>query len=415
MFDPYIFDKAVLDNGLTVYNRFLDRPFAVVMFIVHAGAREEIIPGIAHYTEHVAGDNVPGISEKHLKERFKKVGGFTWLGETTYIDTHYIFKVPTDNKKFTQKAFGYFGNMLLNGGVEKNFSKQGKLIWREFSEDYDILERIDWKIKKSQAIFHNCRKLRNFNDPGGTPETFKKITLDHVADFYNRFYTPSNITVISVGGYTTEEIINFLKNSPFSIKKEGKRNKPRQKFLEIEKPKTHELNIKASDFTKWTRDYTEFKSHWALPRSYIWEEVKIFFDIFDEFLNNELREKRGLAYYIDICSYDYGNVYEIVVEIKIDPKATTYTADIIKKCLSMVIERKRDVEFFILCRTEKTKLEDYNVESITESAIADIRDQNIITNLKDTVELYRNVRVERVQEIAQFLLNNGGFTFVLKP
>ena len=71
MYDPYAeFTKHVLPNELEVHSIFWDRPWIGMEIVVHSGGREDpvVMPGLAHFVEHVVNRNIPGMEYDKAKE-----------------------------------------------------------------------------------------------------------------------------------------------------------------------------------------------------------------------------------------------------------------------------------------------------------------------------------------------------------
>ena len=70
MYDPFAkFTKHILSNGLEIHHQFWERPWIKVEIVVHSGGREDpvVMPGLAHFVEHVVSQNIDGYGNDHGK------------------------------------------------------------------------------------------------------------------------------------------------------------------------------------------------------------------------------------------------------------------------------------------------------------------------------------------------------------
>ena len=140
MWDPYSeFESATLPNGLQVHAAHWEkRPWQAVGFVIHSGAEQDPVglEGLIHFVEHLVSKNTP-TSLKDMEMFFNDCGGSANFGMTGYGDSKYRFFVPADRAVIT-RAFDMFGQMLLQGRLERFVERERQVIIGEFHRRYPV-------------------------------------------------------------------------------------------------------------------------------------------------------------------------------------------------------------------------------------------------------------------------------------
>ncbi len=416
MNDPYAgFTKSVLSNGLEVHSVFWDRPWIVVEIVVHSGGREDpmTMPGLAHFVEHVVCENIPGREFNFVKEFFENCGGRAHFGSTCYLSTQYRFSIPTDHTLF-REALSIFGSMLLDVHIDKNVERERNVIFREFNGRYPFIEKLDWDMSIRRSLFKGHR-LETWNRPLGRPEGFLSIKESDLQEFYDKHYVPANISLVIVGGFKTEELIAELETSSFGMVKDGVRNSIPQPPYQIQIPTEKSKTVKLSDHSSFKTDQTEYSATWAFPADFPWQSRRVFNQMLRDVLFHEIREKRSLAYSIGTDYTNFQDVYEYVIGSRINPDATPYIDELVRKCIEMVPSRRDLFERKLRSLKQSYRMVDLSGRDLANLSARDLSSDYRIVTLQEELDDLNKVTFDQMTEVAAILCPENQYTFIVCP
>lgn len=416
MYDPYAeFTKHILSNGLEVHSVFWDRPWIGMEIVVHSGGREDptVMPGLAHFVEHVVSQNIPNREFDQSKEFFETCGGRAEFGSTSYLYTKYKFGVPADLTIF-REALAIFGSMLLGARLEKDVEHERKVIFREFNGRYPFPEKLEWDMNIRKALFKGHR-LETYNRPLGRPEGFLSTTEADLQDFYDKHYVPANISLVIIGGLPTEEVIAELEKSPFGMRKDGTRNPIPKPFNQFPTPIEQAKTVKMSKHVNFKVDQTEYKATWAFPADFPWQARRVFDQVLGKILFDEIREKRGLAYSIGTDYTDYHDVYEYEIGGRITPDATLYIDELVRKCISMVPSRRDLFERKLKSCIQRCLMIDLSGAGLARNSADDLVSDHRIISMQEALDELHKVRPEQMEEAVAILTPERQYTFIACP
>lgn len=416
MYDPYAeFTKHILPNGLEVHSVFWDRPWIGMEIVVHSGGREDpvAIPGLAHFVEHVVSRNIPNREFDQWKEFFETCGGRAEFGSTNYLSTRYKFGVPADLATF-RKALTIFGSMLLGARIEKDVERERKVILREFNQRYPFLEKLEWDMGIRRALFRGHR-LETWNRPLGRPEGFLSATEADLQGFYDKHYVPANISLVIIGGLSTNEVIAELERSPFGMRKDGTRNQIPKPFTQLPTPTERNKTVKLSDHVSFKFDQTEYKATWAFPMSFPHQARRVFDQVLGKILFDEIREKRGLAYSIGTDYTDFQDVYEYEIGGRISPEATPHIDELVRKCIEMVPSRQDLFDRKLKSLKQRCLMIDLAGQGLAGNAAAVLASDHRIIPMQEVWDDLQKVRFEQMAEATSLLSFERHYTFIICP
>ncbi len=416
MYDPYTeFAKHVLPNGLEVHSVFWDRPWIKMEIVVHSGGREDpvVMPGLAHFVEHMVSQNIPNREFDQTKEFFETCGGRAGFGSTGYLSTRYNFMVPAVSDIF-REALTIFGSMLLGARIEKDVERERKVIHREFNDRYPFLEKLEWDMGIRKALFRGHR-LETWNRPLGRPEGFLLATEADLQGFYDKHYVPANISLVIIGGLKTEEVIAELEKSPFGMQKSGTRSQIPQPFGLLPIPAEQTKTVKLSDHVNFKVDQTEYKATWAFPSDFHWQARRVFDSVLEKILFDEIREKRSLAYSIGTDYTDFQDVYEYEIEGRISPEATPYIDELVRECIEMVPLRQDLFERKIKSLKQRCSMIDLAGQGLASNSASDLVSDHRIIPMQEVWDGLHKVTFEQMTEVAALLSSERQYTFITCP
>lgn len=192
-------ETFTLENGLRVIlHQDKSDPIVAMATVVHVGSSREEPgrTGFAHFFEHMSfnnSENVPmGANRKMIPELGGRRNGGTWSDGTIYYEV-----VPVDAFEkllwIDSDRFGYMINTVKEGTLER----EKQVVKNEKRQ------RVD-----NRPYGHTEHVIRKALYPAGHPynwtvigelEDLQRATLDDVREFYRRYYTPANATLVVAG------------------------------------------------------------------------------------------------------------------------------------------------------------------------------------------------------------------------
>lgn len=286
------YKKQTLKNGL----RIITAPVkgtqtATVVVMVGVGSRyeKESEAGLSHFIEHMF---FKGTKKRptalHISEELDSIGG-EFNAFTSKDTTAYFAKADS---KHIETVLDVISDMYLNSKIEaQEIEKEKGTIIQEINmrEDNpmgdvgDVFEKLLYKKNSLSRYVIGYKK---------TVVAFKRKNF---LDYMNRFYVANDAVVCVAGKFNEKEIMGKIKKY-FSGMRKGK--KPQmKKVLENQKSPDVEIKFKKTDQTHFilgNRAYAEnHRDRFVLALLSI-----ILGGNMSSRLFMEIREKRGLAYYI---------------------------------------------------------------------------------------------------------------------
>lgn len=200
------FEAFALDNGMNVVFH-IDRsdPVVAVALTAHVGSAREKSgrTGFAHLFEHLLFLESENLGKGGLDAMSARIGGSGANGSTSRDRTNYFQTVPKDALEKTIWAeadkIGYF----INTVTEPVLAKEKQVVKNEKRQSYD-----------NQPYGYTYYVLGKALYPEGHPYNWQVIgsladldaaTLSDVHEFYQRWYTPNNVTLVIAGDFNSSE------------------------------------------------------------------------------------------------------------------------------------------------------------------------------------------------------------------
>ena len=200
------FEKIKLDNGLEVVFH-IDRsdPVVAVALTAHVGSARELPgrTGFAHLFEHLLFLESENLGKGGLDKMSARIGGSGANGSTSRDRTNYFQTVPNDalEKMIWAEAdkLGWF----INTVTEPVLAKEKQVVKNEKRQSYDNRPygHTSYVIDKNlypEDHPYNWQVI-------GSLEDLQNTTLQDVKDFFNRWYTPNNVTLTISGDFDVNE------------------------------------------------------------------------------------------------------------------------------------------------------------------------------------------------------------------
>jgi predicted Zn-dependent peptidase len=378
-----MFKKTILKNGLRIITSKMPGMKSVASIIlIGAGSRYENKNnnGISHFLEHMFFKGTKKRpTAKQISETIEKIGG--QFNAFTSID-HMSFwtKVP---KKHFKLGIEFLSDLVLNSLIEsKEIEKEKGVILEEINMYLDnpqsyvsiLIHQLMWK---NQTLGF---------DPLGKKEIIKKITQKDFVKYIQNLCQPSNM-VVSVAGdiehrqivEEVEKIFNKIKNNPTKkiIKTKDCQSKPQILLYKKDTDQAHLcLSLKSNEFFYNNSQKTVYQIL-----------NTILGGTMSSRLFTEIREKKGLAYYI-YSSLDYFNETGALIV------SAGLNINKINLAIKIILKEFNKLKNIKLSKVELNKIKEY----LKGNMILETDDTNFICNWYGIKELFSPQKIQTLEE-----------------
>lgn len=239
--------KEELENGLTVYlmpkngytqfsAMFMTNFGSFDTSFTPLGENESIVvpEGVAHFLEHKMFETKDGNDINHI---------FLSMGVNANAFTSY-----------DRTAYTIYGSDNVNQAIELllDFVQTPSFTEESVEREKSIIEQEILMYLDNPRNFARTGLLKNlfgeedmiWREIGGTPDSIKEINKDILLKTYNKFYHPSNMTLVVVGGIDTCKLLETIKNNQASktfekCEKYNRKNHEFKPYVEEENRLSH--------------------------------------------------------------------------------------------------------------------------------------------------------------------------------
>ena len=198
-----------LDNGQTVVIKEVrTNPIVTMDTWIRTGSinEDDTNNGVAHFLEHLffkgSKNHAPGEFDKLLESK-----GATTNAATSKDFTHYYITIPS---KYFEEALELHADMLMNPLIpRKELEKERKVVLEEISKDEN---------SPNHVVYDNLVSLLYTDHPYkrkviGKKNIIETIHRDEILNFYNTWYTPSNMVTVIAGDVDTQKALELIKKN----------------------------------------------------------------------------------------------------------------------------------------------------------------------------------------------------------
>ncbi|HNV95192.1 MAG TPA: pitrilysin family protein, partial [Bacteroidales bacterium] len=289
--DPNI-KMGKLDNGLVYYIRKNAKPEKRVelRLAVNAGSILETDDqqGLAHFCEHMCFNGTKNFPHAELVNTIERMGikfGADLNAYTSFDETVYMLKVPTDQTDLIDKGFqileDWAHQVTLDG---KEIDKERGVILEEWRLGLGADDRM--RKKSFPVIFKDSKYAERI--PIGKPEILKTFKHETLRQFYKDWYRPNLQAVIVVGDIDVDQMEQKIKQHFSGI--QNPVNERKREIFDLPDNKEPLVSIE-TDEEATSNTVMFFYKH---PKKYI-ETIEDFKfqlmqDLFTGMINNRLEE-----------------------------------------------------------------------------------------------------------------------------
>lgn len=406
------YTRTVLANGLRVLNISMPSlESATVLVMVGSGSRYETkeINGISHFLEHMAFKGTEKRpSAMDISSIIDGMGGeFNAFTSKEY--TGFYIKSA---KKRIETSFDVLSDMLLHSKFDpaEIQKERGVII-----EEINMYE--DMPARKIGDIYEN---LLYGDTPlgwdiSGEKAVIQKIQQSDFKEYMGKFYSAGNMTIVVAGGVKEKETLelaekyfspmkNFSHHQALSITE----NQTRPAILLKEK-QTEQIHVALGVRT------ISIHSDKRYPLSVL---SAILGGGMSSRLFHEVREKRGLAYYVRSNSEEFADAGTLVSTAGIDPKRVEEALKVMVHEYAKISAGKMDLK-----KEELRKAQEF----LKGHLVLDLEDSRSVAGYYATSELLEDeienpdvvmkkidkVTIDDINQVGQEFFKNAGLNLAL--
>lgn len=404
--------RKVLSNGLRVLTIPMSSFKSVtVMVMIGAGSRYETRKnnGISHFLEHMAFKGTrKRPSALDISNLIDGIGGEfnAFTGKET---TGYYIKSSSSH---VELCLDVLSDMLQNSLFDENEINKEKGV---ILEEINLYE--DTPARKISDLFE---RLVYGDTPmgwdiAGEKDVIKNVQREDFISYMNSLYSADNITVVLAGGINSKSANELVSKYFGNMKKFDtlRYNKvienQKEPALLIKEKKTEQVHIALGVRTV----PFEHKDRYALSVL-----SAILGGGMSSRLFHEVREKRGLAYYVRSSSDHYQDCGNLVSTAGIDPKRVGEAIEVIVSEYNKIKNEKNGIKSNEL-KKAKEYLKGHLILELEDSrSVAGFYAQQEllekkIDNPNDIIAKIDRVSSEDVQKAAQKYFNNRGLNLAI--
>lgn len=230
-----------LENGLRYFIRPNGKPEnrLEIRLVVNAGSILEADDqqGLAHFLEHSAFNGTRNFEKQEMVDYLESLGmvfGPDLNAYTSFDETVYKLRVPTENQETVEKAFLILSDWAgeITNSDEALDGERGVVI-----EEWRGSRGADARLRDLQFPVMFAGSQYAVRLPIGTLEVLENFDFDRLRDFYRDWYRPDLISVVAVGDLDVEKTRELIEKYFSELK--GPENPPeRVDYLHPEHKKT---------------------------------------------------------------------------------------------------------------------------------------------------------------------------------
>jgi len=206
-----------LDNGLRYIVKQHQNPPDRLNIILHisSGSINETEPqrGMAHFLEHLAFNGSENFGPGETIKLFEKLGltfGRDQNAFTSFDQTAYILQVPETTPELVEPGMLFLsdvlGRLLL---LPEEVEKEREVVLEEYRRGRGPQARVfDELIERVTPGSRLSKRL-----PIGTPDHIKNFSAQDARDYWERWYTTGNATLIVAGDMDPESVVPYIQQA----------------------------------------------------------------------------------------------------------------------------------------------------------------------------------------------------------
>src|SRR5690349_9135401 len=206
---------GTLPNGLRYYVRANAKPVhrAELRLVVKAGSvlEDDDQQGLAHFVEHMEFEGTRHFPKQGLADFLASLGlgiGADANAETSYDDTQYTLRIPTDQPGVLDRALLVLEDWAHGAAFDQSgIDREHGIVLAEWRLHLDADERTQDKVIGAQLA--GSRYTDRL--PIGKPDIIEHAQREQLLRFYHDWYRPDLMAVIVVGDVDRDAVAAMIK------------------------------------------------------------------------------------------------------------------------------------------------------------------------------------------------------------
>lgn len=219
MSQPIPFDPdtrtGTLENGMKYYVRYNAKPEnnAELRLALNAGSilETEEQQGLAHFLEHMCFNGTENFPKNDLVNYLESIGvrfGAHLNAYTSFDETVYMLRVPTDNEEQFQQGFQIMEDWMHQLLLEpEEIDKERGVVIEEWRTRLGAQQRI--AEQAYDKIFYGSRYPNRI--PIGDTAVLKHFEYETLRAFYEDWYRPNLMAIVVVGDIDVDQVEDMIK------------------------------------------------------------------------------------------------------------------------------------------------------------------------------------------------------------
>lgn len=211
-----------LENGLTYYIRENSEPEnrAELRLAINAGSllEDEDQLGVAHFLEHMLFNGTEKFEGQAITEFLESVGmnfGADLNARTSFDETVYILRIPTDDSEIVETAFTILEEWAAYATFpEDEIDKERGVVYQEWQSRQ---QNAGGRLQEQILPVYLGGSRYNDRLPIGDMEIVQNAQRDVFVRFYETWYRPDLMAVVAVGDFDMDEIEGLIQERFSSI------------------------------------------------------------------------------------------------------------------------------------------------------------------------------------------------------
>src|SRR6201993_233040 len=232
---------GTLPNGLRYYVRANGKPAhrAELRLVVKAGSvlEDDDQQGLAHFLEHMEFEGTRHFPQQGIVDFLSSLGlgiGPDANAETSYDDTQYTLRIPTDRPNVLDRALLVLEDWAQGATFDQSaIDRERSIVLAEWRLHLDADERTQDKVLGAQLAGSRYAD----RPPIGKPAIIEHAQREQLMRFYHDWYRPDLMAVIVVGDVDRNAVAAMIKE-PFSGLRNPSPERPRPAYDVPEHPGT---------------------------------------------------------------------------------------------------------------------------------------------------------------------------------
>ena len=328
------FKHTTLDNGLRVITAPIVSTKAVtVLFLFGVGSRYEdkAHNGLSHFLEHMffkGTKNRP--STLDISRELDSVGaGYNAYTGEEY--TGYFVRVPSEH---FDMGLDVLTDMLQNSKFDAEELEREKGVIIEEINMYNDDPKSKVELIARELVYPD-QPLGRF--VAGVKENIKAVTREEMVSYKNTHYTPENMVIVIAGGQGKTDWLDAVKEK-FAAVPAGAKN-DYSKAIEAQSEPQVRVFKKETDQVNFILGFRSI-SHLDKRRPIMRVLTNLMGQMMSSRLFIEVREKRGLCYYVNADMIDFADTGFWAVSAGVDPNRAE---EAVKVILAEIEKLKTDL------------------------------------------------------------------------